>query len=268
MSPNESYVPVVNRVLAGAFTEGPGYSTWRSRGTSDWLVINTVDGHGRFGLPNGSSMLTGRGELVLYRPGTRHDYGTAPRAQSWALQFAHFHPRPDWLALLDWPEAASGIRRLQTSGEVHRRVTESFERMVALSRSGLAQAELLGLNALEAAFLWAGTQKPDTGQLDPRLILVLEEITSRLAEPLTVASLAQMAGLSESRLTHLFASQLGTPLMQFVERQRMQTAEQLLDLASYSIAQVAHAVGYEDPLYFSTRFKRFSGLSPSAYRNR
>jgi AraC family transcriptional regulator of arabinose operon len=58
MSPNESYVPVVNRVLAGAFTEGPGYSTWRSRGTSDWLVINTVDGHGRFGLPNGSSMLT------------------------------------------------------------------------------------------------------------------------------------------------------------------------------------------------------------------
>jgi AraC family transcriptional regulator of arabinose operon len=37
---------------------------------------------------------------------------------------------------------------------------------------------------------------------------------------------------------------------------------------SHSIAQVAHAVGYKDPLYFSTRFKWFSGLSPSAYRNR
>jgi len=268
MPPLESHVPVVNRLLAGAFTEGPAYSTWRSRGTSDWLVIHTVEGHGRFGLPDASSIQSSTGDLVLYRPGTRHDYGTAARCQSWTLQFAHFHPRPDWLALLDWPERGAGIRRLQTSGEVHRRVTESFERMVALSRSGLAQAELLGVNALEAAFLWAATQKQDAGQLDPRLILVLEEITAHLAEPLAVASLAYAAGLSESRLTHLFADQLGTPLMRFVERQRMQTAEQLLDLASYSIAQVAHAVGYEDPLYFSTRFKQFSGLSPSAYGNR
>jgi AraC family transcriptional regulator of arabinose operon len=268
MSPTESHVPVVNRLLAGAFTEGPGYSIWRSRGTSDWLVINTVEGLGRFGLPDGSSIQSSAGDLILLRPGTRHDYGTAARCQSWTLQFAHFRPRPDWLALLDWPEPAAGIRRLRTSGEAHRRVTESFERMIAMSRSGLAQGELFGLNALEAAFLWAATQKPAAGQLDPRLILVLEEITSRLAEPLTVASLARMAGLSESRLTHLFAQQLGTPLMRFVERQRMQAAEQLLDLASHSIAQVAHAVGYDDPLYFSTRFKRFSGLSPSAYRNR
>jgi AraC family transcriptional regulator of arabinose operon len=157
---------------------------------------------------------------------------------------------------------------LHTTGEARRRVTECFDRVVVVTRSGLSQAELFGLNALEAAFLWAATQKPDTQHLDPRLIAVLEEISIRLAEPLSLAALAHRAGLSESRLTHLFAAQLGTPPMRFVEQQRMRAAEQLLDLSSRSVAAVGRAVGYDDPLYFSARFKRFTGRSPSAYRDR
>jgi AraC family transcriptional regulator, arabinose operon regulatory protein len=268
MPPAESYVPVLHRLLAGSFTEGPDYATWRSRGTTDWLVINTVDGRGRFGLANGSSVRSSPGDLVLLRPGTPHDYGTAPGSQSWSLQFAHFHLRADWLSLLEWPELAPGVCRLKTTGEARQRITQSFDRAVTMSRGGLAHAELFGLNALESAFLWASTQTPSTRQLDPRLIVVLEQITARLDDPLTVTSLAKTAGLSESRLSHLFANQLGTPPMRFVERQRMQAAEQLLDLTARSVAEVARAVGYEDALYFSTRFKRFAGLSPSAYRHR
>jgi AraC family transcriptional regulator of arabinose operon len=266
--PAESYTPTVDRVLAGAFVEGPGYAVWRSRGTTDWLIIHTVGGQGRFGPATAPVLTVAAGDLVLLRPGTAHDYGTAPRSPRWDLQFAHFHPRPDWIALLDWPEPSPGVRRLRTTGEVRRRVTECFTRTVVVSRSGLSQAQLFGLNALETALLWAATQKPDTPHLDPRLIAVLEEISVRLAEPLSVRALAVRAGLSESRLTHLFVAQLGTPPMRFVEQQRMRAAEQLLDLSPRSVAAVARAVGYEDPLYFSARFKRFTGRSPSAYRDR
>ena len=169
---------------------------------------------------------------MLIRAGTRHDYGTAPGHGHWNLQFAHFHPRPDWLALLDWPEPVAGVRLLHTSGEAHRRVTESFDRAVTMSRSGLAQAELFSLNAFEATLLWADMFRPEPGHLDPRLATVLEHVSARLSEPLSTATLARTAGLSASRLTHLFVAQLGTPPMRFVEQQRMRVAQQLLDMSS------------------------------------
>ncbi|CAA9291959.1 MAG: Transcriptional regulator, AraC family [uncultured Friedmanniella sp.] len=258
--------PTVPRVLTGAFAEGPSYATWRSRGTTDWLVVHTVAGSGRFGALDGRTLLVGRGDLVLLRPGVRHDYGTAPGVPGWELQWAHVHPRAEWAPLLDWPEALPGVRRLRLAGEVHQRVREAFVRATALGHGGLAQAELFELNALETALLWAATQVPGTSPLDPRLIRVLEDVGARLAEPLTVAGLADRAGLSSSRLTHLFTEQLGVPPMRYVERQRMQAARQLLELTSRPVAEVARAVGYDDPLYFSTRFRRHTGRSPSAHR--
>ena len=258
--------PTVPRVLTGAFTEGPSYTTWRSRGTD--RLAGGAHARRRRALRVGGrpGLLTGRGDLVLLRPGVRHDYGTAPGAAGWELQWAHVHPRAEWAPLLDWPEALPGVRRLRLTGEVHQRVREAFARATALGHGGLAHAELFELNALETALLWAATQVPGTSPLDPRLIRVLEDVGDRLAEPLTVAGLADRAGLSSSRLTHLFTEQLGVPPMRYVERQRMQAARQLLELTSRPVAEVARAVGYDDPLYFSSRFRRYTGRSPSAHR--
>jgi AraC family transcriptional regulator of arabinose operon len=266
--PAETATPTVPRVLTGAFAEGPDYATWRSRGTTDWLLVHTIGGRGRFGASDGRPLLVGPGDLVLLRPGVRHDYGTAPGAAGWELQWAHVHPRPDWAPLLDWPETLPGLRHLRLTGEVAQRVQEAWARASALGHGGLAQAELFELNALEAALLWAVTQRPGPRLLDPRLIGVLEDVSARLAEPLTVAGLARRAGLSPSRLTHLFTEQLGVPPMRFVERQRLQAARQLLELTSRPVAEVARAVGYDDPLYFSTRFRRHTGWSPTAHRAR
>lgn len=270
LTPAEAPDPTFNRLVAGRFDEGASYRTWRTHGTDDWLLIHTEDGQGRFGLPAGSGeLLSQPGDALLIRPGSRHDYGTGP-AGRWVLQFAHFHPRTDWLPLLDWtpvgPGPAPGLGRIRLSGEPRRRFEDALGRTLALGRSGLERAELFALNAFEEALLWASTQRPGPGALDPRLLAVLELIGSRLAEPLDVARLASAVALSPSRLSHLFREQLGVSVREFVERQRMQAAQQLLQLSARSVSEVATAVGYDDPLYFSTRFKRFSGRSPSSVR--
>lgn len=264
----EAPQPEIDRISAGRFLEGPRYATWRTNGTDDWLIIHTVGGRGRIGLMGGvsdASILVEEGDAVLIAPGTRHDYGTAPGEAEWALQFAHFHPRTEWLPLLEWPRPAPGVGRLQLSGEVQRRVSESLDRAVVLSRSGLQRAQLFGLNALESALLWISTQLP-AGRLDPRLITVLELIDARLPEPLDVRRLAAVVGLSSSRLAHLFRIELGLSPQKFIEQQRMRSAEQLLQLTRRTVTEVARAVGYPDPLYFSGRFHRWSGRSPTAYR--
>jgi AraC family transcriptional regulator of arabinose operon len=262
--------PVVDQVLAGAFTEGDRYAVWRPRGTEDWLLLNTVAGAGRITVAGSPEVITQPGDVVIIRPGTPHDYGTATdgRPPSWSLQFVHIHPRPEWLGWLDWPQPAPGVLRVRTRGETRRRVAEALESADTFGRSELRQATMFALNAVELALLWCTTSDPGAGLLDPRVLAAMEDLAARVAEPITVAELSRRAGLSPSRFAHLFTAQVGTSPMRYLERQRMRLAEQLLDLTPRSVAEIARSVGFEDPLYFSARFRSYAGMAPTAYRRR
>ena len=261
----ESFTPVVNRISAGSFDESSGYRTWRSRGTTDWLLFHTTGGLGRLGTDAGD-LLTGPGETVLMRPGTRHDYGVESTTRRWTFVYAHFHPRPEWLPLLDWPEVAPGILRIRSEGDLQRRIQSGLEQAARYSRGALERGELFAFNALEEALLWCDTQNPRHGRLDERILRVLEVIAQRLQGPLGIEDLAAAATLSVSRFSHLFREQVGMAPREFVEQQRLDTAAQLLELTNRSIASIAAEVGFDDPSYFSTRFRRRTGRSPSDHR--
>jgi len=255
----ESPTPLVRRLLTGEFDEGPEYETYRRRGTTDWLLAHTLDGGGRFGVVDADP-----GTIVLVRPGTPHDYGT--RGQRWHFLYAHFHPKPDWSPLLDWPEVAPGILRLTPAGPAADRIAAHLRDAVRHQRSVLPQGEQLSANALEAALLWCDTQNPKTVRIDDRLLRVIELIDQDLKARLDLPKLARAVNLSVSRFAHLFREQLGVSPQQFVERRRLDAACRLLELTTRPIASVASEVGYPDPLYFSTRFRHHTGLSPTAYR--
>lgn len=261
--PVESMHPVVVRVLSGRLSEGPEYSTWRSRGTDDFLLVHTLSGSGRFGGADGD-LEVGHGDSVLLRPGVRHDYGTA--TERWELAFAHFHARPEWMPLLDWPIVQGSLGHISTTGEAHRRVAAALRTAAGTRSRALARAELFSLNALEQALLWLDTQNPLRTRLDERILTVTDHIASHVAEPLGIDALAGLVHLSPSRLSHLFARQLGISVQRYIERERMLLAQQLLDLTNRPIADIAREVGWGDPLYFSKRFRQFAGLSPTEYR--
>jgi AraC family transcriptional regulator of arabinose operon len=264
--------PAVDQVLVGAFTEDDRYDVWRPAGTEDWLLLNTLDGAGRVGVAGHPDVITEPGDVVIIRPGVPHDYGTGPAPSStggrWSLQFAHFRPRPEWLAWLDWPQPVPGVVRVRTGGDARRRVREALQAADAFGRSDLRQSTMFAVNAVEAALLWCTTSDPGAGLLDPRVLAAMEDMAGRLAEPITVAELARHADLSPSRFAHLFAEQVGVSPMRYLERQRMRLAEQLLDLTPRTVAEIARTVGYHDPLYFSSRFRAHAGMPPSRYRRR
>jgi AraC family transcriptional regulator of arabinose operon len=264
----DSWTPVVARVLGGHLDEGPEYSTFRSRGTTDWLLIHTVAGSGQLVGPDGAAVRTGVGDAVLLRPRTLHDYGTAPGSANWKIVFSHFHPRPEWMPLLEWPQPVPGIGRITADGEVHRRIVAALHRSARAGQGALARAELFAMNALEEALLWCDTQNRFGVRTDERLLRVIDHVDAHLSQPLDVTSLANVVHLSASRLTRLFREHLGTSPQRYVERQRMIRAMQLLDLTSRPVAAIAREVGWTDPLYFSQRFTRFTGQSPTAYRHR
>jgi AraC family transcriptional regulator of arabinose operon len=267
----ESWTPVVARVLGGYLDEGAEYRTFRRCGTTDWLLIHTLSGSGQLLCADGADgaeVRTTVGDAVLLRPRTLHDYGTAPGSPNWEIVFSHFHPRPEWIPLLEWPQPVPGIGCITVEGEVHRRVVEAMHRSARASRGALARSELFAVNALEEALLWCDTQNRLGVRTDERLLRVIDHVDVHLSECLDVGALAGVVHLSRSRLTRLFREHFGTSPQRYVERQRMMRAMQLLDLTSRPVAAIAREVGWADPLYFSQRFTRFTGQSPTVYRRR
>lgn len=63
------------------------------------------------------------------------------------------------------------------------------------------------------------------------------------------------------RIQHL----VGKSPMELLRNARMQRAAQLLETNAYDVAQVGYMVGFSDPRYFSTCFKKQFGISPRAY---
>lgn len=229
--------------------------------------MHTTAGEGRFGTPRGDLRLR-PGQTVVVRPGTVHDYGVEPELQRWQLRFVHFHPRRDWEPLLAWPEVTPGIGWLDADPRTEPRIRDGLDRVISLTRSLLTRRDFFAMNALEAVLLWADEQVGAPNLLDDRLQRAVDLIEQELDGDLSVSRLASIAAMSVSRFSHLFADRVGVPPQRFVERRRLETAAQLLDLTSRSVTQVAAAVGFADALYFSTRFRKQYGSSPTRYRQR
>ncbi len=84
---------------------------------------------------------------------------------------------------------------------------------------------------------------------------------------LTVEALAARAFLNTNYFSKLFTAHVGMPPSRFILKTRMEKAKKFLQFTQLSIASVARSVGFSDALYFSRTFRRYTGLSPSEFRN-
>jgi AraC-like DNA-binding protein len=87
-----------------------------------------------------------------------------------------------------------------------------------------------------------------------------------LNQPLQVANLAQKARISPSHFFALFKRWTGFSPIDYFIHLRMRRAGRLLTDTSMSVKEIAAALGYDDPFYFSRVFKSVHGTAPSDYR--
>jgi AraC family transcriptional regulator of arabinose operon len=262
--------PSLDQVVAGHFVRRGRYRAWREHGTRDWLLIYTAGGRGRFGF-DGGEIITTAGDAVLLRPGARHDYGLAAPDKPWELLWAHFHPRPSWIDWLAWPEHAPGAMRIEVRDVAARRqIRHRLADVVALAASSLRRRQEFAMNALEEVLLRFDALNPRgvDAAIDPRIRAAADHACRHLDRRITLDDLADVAGLSHSRFAHLFRQQTGSTPQQFLEHQRLARARQLLSATPLSVKEVAHQVGFDNPFYFTLRFRRATGTSPRQWRER
>jgi AraC family transcriptional regulator len=91
-------------------------------------------------------------------------------------------------------------------------------------------------------------------------------IEEHLAEPILLAALGQLVGLSSCYFCRAFRQSFGMPPQRYQLSQRIERAKSLLARHAASVTDVSHTVGYNDTSAFCTAFRRVTGLTPSAYR--
>ena len=110
-------------------------------------------------------------------------------------------------------------------------------------------------------------QKPAKSADTVRIEQMLQYMQASYAEPITLADIAQAAGLSERECLRCFHRTIGDSPVQYLLKYRlMQGAVLLRASPAASIAKVSAACGFDSPSYFSKQFRRFYQRPPREYR--
>ena len=96
---------------------------------------------------------------------------------------------------------------------------------------------------------------------------VEDYVAAQLAEEISIEALAELVELSTSHFAHIFKETTGMTPLQFVTRQRITRAQQLIRETSRSLIDVGLEVGYTSPSHFAQVFRRVVGVTPTEFRS-
>jgi len=100
---------------------------------------------------------------------------------------------------------------------------------------------------------------------DPWVAEVLKRLLPRNGRYDRLSELAEQMHVSERTLKRRLQD-AGTSYQRLLDQARQQQAEAMLSRPDASIAQIAEALGYQDPANFTRAFRQWTGLSPTAFR--
>lgn len=97
---------------------------------------------------------------------------------------------------------------------------------------------------------------------------VIEYVMENYPRKIDIPKLASMVSLSVKQFERKFKQEYGEVPVRYIQRIRLDAARQLLAMTRLPIAQISRETGFYDSSHFAHQFQKYTGLSPSAFRNR
>lgn len=86
------------------------------------------------------------------------------------------------------------------------------------------------------------------------------------SEEISLNRVAREVNISANYLSAVFSQEMGMTFVEYVTTRRMEKAKELLRSSNLRSGEIAVAVGYKDPHYFSFIFKKIQGCTPRDFR--
>jgi AraC-like DNA-binding protein len=252
---------------AGYFPKAAFHYVERTSGSPQVILIFCVGGQGWLRLGEVEHAIES-GSVAVILPGQSHVYGSSEDC-AWSIYWCHAAgPAAARIAALTTARNKSPIVRVTD----HVRLAALFREIVDELAHGY------GLPYLLAASLTLGhlmgciySESERSSGSVPTTVMRIRSVAAymrqHLERPLRLEELARMANLSVSHFSAIFRKEFGFSPLDYLIRTRIRRACELLDTTSSSLKEIAEAVGFLDPLYFSRAFRTIHGVSPSQYRS-
>ncbi len=151
-------------------------------------------------------------------------------------------------------------------GDIDRVIPElnSVETILTNIRT-IEQLREQAFKILSGALAFRDSQR--SGQSKNLVRVAKEYMESHFVDPeLSLNEVASRVNLSASHFSVVFSQETCQTFKEFLTEIRIKKAKELLRTTSLRAADIAYQVGYNDPHYFSSVFKKNTGLSPIEFR--
>ncbi|HEY3332228.1 MAG TPA: AraC family transcriptional regulator [Capsulimonadaceae bacterium] len=229
-----------------------------------YAIVYIAAGEGVYADTNGVRADVAAGSVLLLFPDVPHQYGPL-RGQTWDEFYLVFSGPVFDL----WRQQ----RLLSDSSPIGSAapVADWFQRWMALVADidGLdISAQLARICRLQELL---GRIFGDSGTLvrEPRwLAKARAELVAHGEREPSLTAIAELVGMSYESFRKRFTASVGVSPGHYRASAKVIAAEDLLATTDMTIKQIASALGFADEFHFAHRFKKLTGESPGAYRQR
>lgn len=226
-----------------------------------------------FGIGGTSYEIHG-GDAFFTRPDQVHSTNEAPISQGEIFWIQLDVRDPRRFLFLDAAAGADLLERLLAlpGGVIHTdnrfctRLVREILRQTVEDAAGYTPQRIAAYLVvyLHTLLQWARTASPG---VTPDIAAACAYIAGHLRQPLSLEQLAAVSRLSLSQFKRKFQQQMGIPPGRYIAQQKIQAVKPLLR-PGCSCTELAMAFGFCDSSYFAAVFRKFTGMTPTAYMAR
>jgi AraC-like DNA-binding protein len=147
-------------------------------------------------------------------------------------------------------------------------LADLHEALEQSARDARTVAELGAAYRRAVADLCEAVERPAPAHRDRSIRRAVEHMRQHYAEPLTLASVARVAGFAPCHFSTLFRRHEGMTFSRHVCRLRLERAKELLTRTDLNLERIARLSGFRSREYFARVFRSVVGKTPMAWRRR
>ena len=239
-----------------------GFKTYMPRGRNDYYLMYMTEGEMEIEI-DGRKTLLRAGGVVCMRPHTPYSYGKSEQDSPIRYYWMHFTGSDCERILSECGLTAGRTADVGKSQET----SYYFEDIFSEFRRRRPSFDFSVILKAQHVLLHIGRALNVGGNADASPVeKSLEFIHTNIKRSFTVKELADMEFLSPSRYREVFRKATGLSPLEYVLRQRIHLACELIEQGDLSLSQVAELCGFSDRLYFQRVFKSRMTVTPGEYR--
>ncbi|MEO6846564.1 MAG: AraC family transcriptional regulator [Chthoniobacterales bacterium] len=256
-------------LYCGRYRCSPGWKIENDRLATDMMGFLFVEKNSCWAKINDQRLDLKRGDLLVFRGGDLLDAGHNPKKPVTVLSLA---------ISMEYGLVQNILLHRQFSRQYHLKKSAAYIEKFNAILDGLnhpfpVQDLITGGALMKWATFIMEELRP---ALRPQATLdqsIVEKILSsqtwameHLSTDLTLEQWARETGWPIAHFKRMFKRETGLTPMRWLEGRRMDAARQYLCISGQNVTEIAEALGYSDPFYFSRVFRKHFGKSPLHYR--